>query len=124
LPEERDEPPLSPAVVLASLLVEHGLSKRGFARMLHEADPRQSWDSWLTSVKRYTRDDDATTPTEETVALMEKVLGVPAGTLVRLTPQERRDERIRLLEAENQRLRAELEKRMRDEPGSGRGRAR
>jgi len=123
MPPDSDEPPHL-SKILVGLLAVRGLSKRHFAKLLHEADPRQSWDSWLTSVKRYTRDEEAMMPTEETARLMEDVLDVPEGTLVRQTRREQLEEQVQRLQAENQRLRAALEKRMRDEPGSGRGRVR
>lgn len=109
------------AVVLSRLLAERGLSKRGFAKMLAELDGSQSWSSWLTSVKRYTRHHDPVTPTEEKAQLMESALRVPAGTLVRQTRREQLEQRVRSLEAENQQLRALLEKRMHGEPGSESG---
>lgn len=114
--------PPSLSTLLTDLLAERGMSKRGFAKRLAEADGRQSWQSWLTSVKRYTREDDPITPHEDTVALMEKVLTVPPGTLIRQTRREQLEDRVRTLEAENQRLRAELEKRRLGERRSSHGR--
>lgn len=101
---EGEQPPNQ----LAELLQQRGLSKRRFAKMLYDVDPSMTWDSWIRAVRQYTHPTDPVVPKPDRAALMEKVLGLPAGRLVQPNRRELREERLRRLDAENRRLHAEL----------------
>ena len=98
-----------PRPPLAVLLEQRNLSKRRFAKMLAESDGRRTWESWLRAVRQYTSDDPVI-PTDATAELMERVLEVPAGTLTQPSRRTLREKRLRQLEEENRRLRAELDR--------------
>lgn len=96
--------------VLRAALEEQHLSVRAFARMLADADPSQTFESWNRSLRRYLAKDAvaAPVPNQDTAELMARLLGKPPGYFVR--PRQRvelRQERDEL-RREIQRLRARL----------------
>lgn len=99
--------PVAPApeplwLALRTALDEHGYSVRGFARLCHEHDPRQSWESWKRTLNKALDEDKPYNPSRETAELWSSLLGKPADYFVRL-PTRKAD-----LRAENERLREEI----------------